>query len=47
MTARLLRRLAAPGRTFPEKIAKGVFWAIAMNPGVWLFVIVGLYFRAR
>lgn len=29
-----------------EKVAKGLFWGIAMNPGVW-FVIAYLCARQR
>lgn len=42
-----LHRLAAPGTTICEKVAKGLFWGIAMNPGVWLFVIAHLCARQR
>lgn len=42
---RFLHRLAAPGTTIYEKIAKGLFWGIAMNPGGWLFVITHLCVR--
>jgi hypothetical protein len=30
-----------------EKVAKGLYWGIAMNPGVWLFVSAHLCARQR
>ncbi len=38
---RFLHLLAAPGKTPLENFGKGLFWGIAMNPNVWLMLILG------
>ncbi|MEK8121705.1 hypothetical protein WOB59_00870 [Methylocystis sp. IM4] len=38
---RFLHRLAAPGKTPLENLAKGLFWGIVMNPAVWPMLILG------